>query len=199
MQDKGAMVALSRVAWPASTGAGRLARDLVLAVAGSLVLWLSAKARVPFWPVPLTMQTFVVLLIGMAYGWRLGATTVALYLAQGAVGLPVFAGTPERGIGLAYMLGPTGGYLLGCLAAAALVGGLAEHGWDRRPATTALAMILGLMVIYGLGVLWLGGLVGYARAIEVGVAPFLLADALKVAIATVLFPTAWRLLRRTEG
>ena len=99
-----------------------LARNVALAVAGSIALWVSAKVQIPFLPVPMTLQTLVVLIIGMAYGWRLGAATVALYLAQGAVGLPVFAGTPEKGIGLAYMIGPTGGYLVGFLLAAMAVG-----------------------------------------------------------------------------
>jgi len=126
---------LAQKAVPGSSG---LTRNLMLAVGGSLLLWASARLQVPFYPVPMTMQTFVVLMIGAAYGWRLGAATVALYLLQGALGMPVFAGTPEKGIGLAYMAGPTGGYLVGYVAAAAVTGALAGRGGDRRGATTRL-------------------------------------------------------------
>ena len=108
-----------------------LAGAALLALAGSLLLTLSAKVQVPFYPVPITMQSLVVLCLGATLGARLGAATVVLYLLEGALGLPVFAGTPERGIGLAYMAGPTGGYLIGFVAAAYLVGLLAERGWDR--------------------------------------------------------------------
>ena len=135
-------------------------------MSGTLALALSAKIQIPFWPVPLTMQTLVVLLIGMAYGWRLGGATLLLYLAEGAVGLPVFAGTPEKGIGLAYMLGTTGGYLLGFALAAAACGALAERGWDRSFARVVAAMLIGNAIIYSTGVLWLGlgGRVGQAGA-----------------------------------
>ena len=104
---------------------------MLLALVGTLALTVSAKTQIPFWPVPMTMQTFVVLVIGMAYGARLGVATIALYLLEGALGLPVFAGTPEKGVGLAYMMGPTGGYLLGFVAGAWLCGWLAERGFDR--------------------------------------------------------------------
>ena len=118
--------------WPAE--AVKPVRLVVLALVGTLVLAISAKIQVPFYPVPMTMQTFVVLVIGMTYGWRMGGATILLYLAEGAVGLPVFAGTPEKGIGVAYMLGGTGGYLLGFLIAATACGWLAERGWDRNVA-----------------------------------------------------------------
>lgn len=170
-------------------------RNVTLAVAGSLALWLSAKLQVPFYPVPMTMQTFVVLMIGTAFGWRLGAATVALYLAQGAMGLPVFSGTPEKGIGLAYMVGPTGGYLLGYVAAAALCGFLASRGWDRRIGTTALSMLLGTIVIYAFGLAWLGTVVGWDKPVLAwGLTPFLLGDLLKLALAAVLLPQAWKVL-----
>jgi biotin transport system substrate-specific component len=147
--------------------------------------------------VPLTMQTFVVLVIGMAYGPRLGTATLVLYLAEGAVGLPVFSGTPEKGIGLAYMMGTTGGYLLGFVLAAALCGWLAERGWDRRMATTALAMLLGNIVIYVPGLLWLGSLLGWDKPIlEWGLTPFLYGDLAKLALATAVLPVVWRLVKR---
>ena len=97
--------------WSANTGVNRAIRNVILAIVGTVLLTLSAKIQVPFYPVPMTMQTFMVLTLGMAYGWRLGGATLALYLAEGAIGLPVFAGTPEKGIGLVYMMGGTGGYL----------------------------------------------------------------------------------------
>jgi biotin transport system substrate-specific component len=169
----------------------------LLALAGSILLTISAKIQVPFYPVPMTMQTFVVLSLGMAYGWRLGAATVLFYLAQGAMGLPVFVGTPEKGIGLAYMAGSTGGYLLGFVAAAALVGWLAERGWDRNIGTTALAMLLGNIVIYLPGLLWLGTLFGWDKPILAwGLTPFVLGDLTKLALAAVLMPMAWRAFRQ---
>ena len=131
--------------WPAR-GAGRMARAALLALLGSALLTLSAKVQVPFYPVPMTMQTLVVLLIGMAFGARLGVAAVALYLAEGAVGLPVFAGTPEKGIGLAYMIGPTGGYLLGFVVATAVAGWLAER--RNEPAGIGLAVVAGSIAIY---------------------------------------------------
>src|SRR5262245_2254758 len=161
---------------------------------GICLLTLSAKVQVPFWPVPMTMQTLVVLAIGMAYGPRLGTATVAAYLLAGAAGLPVFAGTPERGIGLAYMMGPTGGFLLSFLAAAWLVGALAERGWDRSIWRCGLAMAIGTIVILLAGVAWLTPSLGVARAYEVGVAPFLLATTVKVALGAIAMPLIWRLL-----
>src|SRR4051794_6282406 len=115
--------------WPNRDAAAL--RGLLLMVVGSLLLTASAKAQVPMWPVPMTMQSFAVLVIGMAYGPRLAFATVGLYLLEGAAGLSVFAGTPERGIGLSYMAGPTGGYLIGFLVSAVAMGWLAERGWDR--------------------------------------------------------------------
>lgn len=170
-----------------------LVRNVLLAIAGSLALWISAKVHVPFYPVPMTMQTFVVLVIGAAFGWRLGAATVALYLAEGMAGLPVFSGTPERGIGLAYMAGPTGGYLAGFLLAAAVVGLLAERGWDRRVLPTLAAMTLGTSIIFVCGVLWLGTVIGWDKPVlELGVWPFLPGELFKIALAAAVLPLAWR-------
>ena len=167
--------------WPATEGQAVL-RTAVLAVFGSLLLWASAKVQVPFYPVPMTLQTAVVLLIGVAYGPRLAAATLLLYLAEGAVGLPVFAGTPERGIGLAYMVGPTGGYLAGFLAAAVIAGWTAER--SRHWLTTALGLLAAIVAIHLLGAAWLATLVGPAKAVSLGVLPFLLGDAVKLALVT---------------
>jgi len=171
---------------------GGLLRNVLLALAGTVALAISAKVQVPFYPVPMTMQTFVVLVIGMAYGWRLGGATVLLYLAQGAAGLPVFA----SGGGLAYFAGPTGGYLVGHAIAAFAVGGLAQRGWDRRVTTTLLAMVIGTAIIFACGVAWLASLAGLEVAITSGVLPFLWGDAFKIALAAAVLPLAWRLAGR---
>jgi len=182
--------------WPE----GSLARPLrlaILALAGTALLTLSAKIQIPFYPVPMTMQTFAVLAIGLAFGWRLGGATLLLYLAEGAAGLPVFAGTPEKGVGIAYLMGPTGGYLLGFALAAALSGWLAERGWDRSAATTALAMLAGNVAIYVPGLLWLGGLIGWDKPVlELGLIPFLAGDLFKLVLAAAVMPLAWKAVRR---
>ena len=191
---------LAAALWPQTGKFGEmseLARNALLAVAGSLLLWACAKIQVPFYPVPVSMGTFAVLAIGMAYGPRLGAVTVLLYLAEGAAGLPVFANTPERGIGLAYMVGPTGGYLVGYVLAAAAVGGLAERGWDRNVFTAAAAMLVGNALIYIPGLFWLGLLFGWDKPILAwGLTPFVLGDLLKLALVAASLPLAWKLLAR---
>jgi len=175
-------------------------RNILLAIAGSLALWISAKVQVPFYPVPMTMQTLVVLLVGMTFGWRLGGATILLYLAEGMAGLPVFANTPERGIGLAYMMGPTGGYLVGFVLAAVAVGGLAERRWDRGILTTLAAMTLGTAIIFASGVLWLGTLIGWDKPVlELGVVPFLPGAAFKIALAAAILPLTWKIVRHTTG
>jgi len=172
-------------------------RPIALVFAGSLLLTLSAKFQVPFYPVPMTLQPLVVLLLGVALGSRLGLATVLFYLAQGVAGLPVFAGTPEKGIGLAYMVGPTGGYLLGFAAAAFVTGWLAERGFDRSRFGALLAMSLGMAVIYAFGLLWLGVFVGYNGTLfTLGLTPFILGDALKIALATLSLPMLWSLLQK---
>ncbi|HLS87046.1 MAG TPA: biotin transporter BioY [Burkholderiales bacterium] len=184
---------------PRLEGNALASRNVLLALAGSLALTLSAKLQIPFWPVPMTLQTFVVLVIGMAFGWRLGALTVALYLAEGALGLPVFAGTPERGIGLAYMAGPTGGYLVGFVAGAALCGFLAERGWDRSVWRTAAAMAAGHVLILALGWAWLSVLIGPAKAYALGVVPFYAATVAKTLLAMAALPLAWKLAGQRAG
>lgn len=178
-----AQATFAEVLWPAE-GRAPLGRAILLALLGSVLLTLSAKLQVPFYPVPMTMQTLVVLLLGMALGARLGAAAVLLYLAEGAIGLPVFAGTPAKGVGIAYMLGPTGGYLLGFLLAAGLAGWLVERRRDW--AGLAAAVVAGMITIYVPGVLWLSGFVGMDGAVSLGVVPFLFGDLLKAVLATVL-------------
>ena len=190
MQPAAARSTLIDALLPAA-GLPAWARNALLAVGGSLLLTLSAKINVPFYPVPLSMQTFAVLVIGAAFGWRLGAATVLLYLAQGALGLPVFAGTPEKGIGLAYMMGPTGGYLVGFVAGAVLTGWLAERGWDRSFLWLAAAMFIGHAVIFVYGLAWLASGIGLAKAWALGVAPFYLATVFKTLLAAACIKAGW--------
>ena len=174
------------------------AAGAVLVAAGILALVIAAKIRVPFWPVPMTMQTFAVLMIGAAYGPRLGGATVLGYLLIGALGADVFTG--EASGGVAYMLGNTGGYLAGFLLAAVALGALARRGWDRSVGWTALALLIGNAAIYAPGLLWLGVLHGFDKPIlDWGLWPFLLGDALKLALAAMLLPLAWRALGPARG
>lgn len=181
-------------AWPGA--AGSWLRMAILAIAGTVLLTVSAKIQVPFYPVPMTMQTFAVLVIGMAYGWKLGGATLLLYLAEGAAGLPVFAGTPEKGIGLAYMAGPTGGYLAGFVLAAGIAGRLGEKGWDRSIPMTLAAMVIGTVIIFAPGYVWLAMLIGSEKAWAFGVMPFLLGEVFKIALAAAVLPGAWKLIAR---
>jgi biotin transport system substrate-specific component len=174
--------------WPQSQA--QLAARALLVALGVMLLSLSAKLQVPFWPVPMTLQTLVVLIIGAGYGARLAGVTLGSYLAIGAVGLPVFAG----GGGVAYMLGPTGGYLLGFLAAAMLLGYLADRGIGRSFPSALLLFGIGEIVIFALGIGWLATLIGIDRAIAAGLVPFILAEILKVALASALLFSAWRKL-----
>jgi biotin transport system substrate-specific component len=181
---------LAAVLWPARERSEWM-RMAVLAVVGSLLLTVSAKVQVPFWPVPMTMQTYAVLVIGAAYGARLGTATVLLYLAQGLVGLPVFAGA---GAGPAYLIGPTAGYLVGFALAAGLVGWAADRGRGRSFVRMVAAMTAGHLLILALGVAWLavGFGTGWERAVAVGLTPFWAATALKSALAAATLPLAWR-------
>ena len=172
--ENNSMPTIANLVWPESKSTNAL-RFVVLVFAGSLLIAVSSKVQIPFYPVPMTMQTFVILGLSMALGWRLAGATLALYLLQGMLGLPVFAGSPEKGIGLAYMMGGTGGYLLGFLAAAITCGWLGEKGWDRNVFKTAAAMFIGNALIYIPGILWLGLLFGWDKPIiEWGLTPFML-------------------------
>ena len=165
---------------------------LLAVLAGLSLLTISAHIKIPFYPVPLTMQTLMVLSIGMTYGARLGGITLLSYLAAGFIGLPVFAG----GAGMVYMMGPTGGYLAGFFAAAVVLGALAERGWTRNWATAAAAMLMGNAIIYLLGVGWLTSLIGWDKAVQFGLLPFLYGDALKLIIAALGVPYLWSKLQQ---
>lgn len=171
------------------TAAASTLTKAALVVFGSLLLAASAQFKIPFYPVPVTGQTLVVLLIGMTYGLRLGGCTVAVYLVEGVVGMPVFAGGSA---GAAILLGPTGGYLFGFLIAAIVLGYLAERGMGRSVTSTVIAMVIGNIIVYAAGASWLATFVGFEKALTLGVAPFLYGDALKLIIAAGLMPLAWR-------
>lgn len=161
---------------PTLRAATKKAAVIVLGVA---LITLCAKLRVPFWPVPMTLHTFAVMAIAVAAGPRLATATFAAYLAAGAIGLPVFAGTPERGIGLAYMVGPTGGYLLGYLAASWVTGALAL---GRGTLGRTLAMLAGLAVTYAVGLPWLGFYLPVDKIVPLGFTPFILGDLINIAM-----------------
>ncbi len=168
-------------------------RPLVLVGVGVAFLALLAQLRLQIGPVPITGQTLGVLVLGAAYGARLGVLTTGAYALLGLVGLPLFAG---GGAGFAYLLGPTGGYLVGFVAAAALLGVLADRGWDRTYVRAAVAMLAATLVIYLFGVAWLTVALGgnVSTALAVGLAPFVAGDLIKLGVAMTLLPTAWRLL-----
>ena len=177
--------------WP-RTAANTLPRAIALMLVGSILLSLSAHVKVPFWPVPMTMQTFVVLMIGAAYGWRLAGATLVAYLIEGAAGLPVFTG----GVGPLYMAGPTGGYLLGFVVAAGVAGFLAERGALRGPVRALFGFLLADALILALGVAWLSTLIGMDKAIAGGLLPFLAGEALKIVLAMALTIAAAPVARR---
>lgn len=185
--------ALVSAALPAK-GATRLASQLLLAVAGSLLLVASAKTKVVFGPVDMSLQTLVVLGIGAAYGLRLGLATIMLYLAQGAMGYPVFQSTPEKGIGLAYMLGSTGGYLAGFVAMVAIVGWAVDRGWGRSVVKMLGVMLVAEVVMMAMGFSWLSLLIGAEKSWQFGVVPFIVPDLIKVALAAAAVPAIWALL-----
>jgi biotin transport system substrate-specific component len=180
--------------WPGHEGVrADLLRAVILIAAGTALLALSAKVNLPLPYVPMTLQTLAVLMLGAAYGWRLGCATVIAYLAEGAIGLPVFAG-PVGGLGP--LAGPTAGYLFGFVAAAFVTGWLSERGWDRNTARLFAAMAIGHVIILAAGFAWLayGIGLGTGKAWVVGVLPFIAGSVVKSALGATLLPAAWRLV-----
>ena len=160
----------------------KIIKSLFIALIGTIILALSSKIKIPFYPVPMTMQTLVVLIIGIGFGWKLGLATVSLYLFEGIIGLPVFSGTPEKGIGLIYFTGPTMGYLIGFLVAVFLAG---KFSYNNNLIKNFLKLTLATSFTYILGVLWLGSLIGWDKPVfTLGVQPFLLAELFKILLAT---------------
>ena len=161
----------------------KLIKYIFIALLGSILLAISSKVKIPFYPVPMTMQTLVVLLIGICFGWKLGIATVSLYIFEGIIGLPVFSGTPEKGVGLAYFMGPTMGYLIGFILAAYLAG---RFIYNNNYFLNFLKLTFAISFIYIVGMVWLGTLIGWDKPIfELGAKPFLLAEVFKILIATI--------------
>ena len=159
----------------------------LIAIIGTVLITISAKVKIPFYPVPMTMQTFVILLIGITLGYKMGLATVTLYLFEGIIGLPVFASSPEIGIGIAYFVGPTMGYLIGFLVAVYFAG---LFKYDKGPINTFLKLIFSVSFIYILGLIWLGTLIGWDKPIfKLGAEPFLLAELFKILLLLFLIPT----------
>jgi len=163
-----------------------IVKNLFIAILGSILLAISAKIKIPFYPVPMTMQTFVVLLLGISLGWKLGLFTVVLYLVEGLAGLPVFAGTPEKGMGIVYFTGPTMGYLIGFLAAVYLTG---FFTFDNNFFKNFAKLLFSVSFIYLLGLIWLGSLIGWDKPVfKLGAQPFLLAELFKISLLALLIP-----------
>lgn len=184
----------------ATEGTALRAKQALLVVAGIAMLAIAAKIKIPMWPVPITMGTFAVLTIGAAYGARLGFVTILGYMIIGALGFDVFAGSSAEKFGLEYMMGGTGGYLVGYVLATVALGMFARAGWDRSAGRMGIAMLVGNALIYVPGLIWLGMLYGWDKPIlEWGLTPFLVGDALKLALATIILPAAWKLVGRARG
>lgn len=186
-------------------GASRTTQDVILVIAGTLIIAVAAKIKVPFFPVPMTLQTFAILLIAATYGMRLGTLTVLAYLGEGLLGLPVFTNTPPAIAGPAYFLGPTGGFLAGFVLMAIIVGYAADRGWDRSIAKLIGTMVVAEVVMFALGFIWLAGFaqlssgavgIGAAKAWAGGVTPFVLGDILKLVLAALLTRGAWATMGR---
>ena len=162
----------------------KIVKYLFIALIGSILLAISSKIKLPFYPVPMTMQTFVVLLLGLSFGYKIALATVGLYLVEGIIGLPVFSNSPERGVGLVYFTGPTMGYLIGFLTACFLSSFISQKD---NYLIIFLKLILSVSTIYILGILWLGTIIGWDKPIfELGVMPFLIAELFKISLLTVL-------------
>jgi len=181
-------------------GAALRVKQAALVIAGIVILAIAAKIKVPMWPVPITMGTFAVLTIGAAYGTRLGLATILGYMIVGALGFDVFAGLSAENFGLTYMMGGTGGYLMGYVLATLALGYFARKGWDRSMLWMAVAMLVGNVLIYVPGLLWLGTLYGWDKPILAwGLTPFLIGDALKLVLAAVLVPAVWKMVGNARG
>ena len=164
----------------------KILKVLFIIIFGSLLITLSAKIKIPFYPVPMTMQTFMIILIGASFGYKIGLATVSIYLLEGIIGLPVFSNSPEKGTGLVYFTGPTMGYLLGFLGAVFFAG---YFKYNKNTFLNFIKIVFSVFTIYLLGLVWLGYLIGWDKPIfKLGAEPFLLAELLKVIILTILVP-----------
>ena len=162
----------------------KILKYILIIFLGSILLTISSKIKIPFYPVPMTMQTFVVLFLGMSFGYKIGLATVSLYLVEGIMGLPVFSNSPEKGVGLVYFTGPTMGYLIGFLLATSMAGYFKFNG---NLLNSFIKLLISVSTIYILGVFWLGSLIGWDKPIiQLGVTPFLIAELFKIVILTLL-------------
>ncbi len=167
-------------------------KNILLILFGTLLLTLSSKIQVPFWPVPMTMQTFVVLIIAMAYGWKLSFLTLLAYLIEGALGLPVFA----KGGGFLYLTGPTAGYLYGMTIAAAVIGYFADLGYGKTIIKCVLPLLIGTIIIFVFGIGYLSSIIGFEKAIVAGLLPFIPSELFKIALAVLIIPTIWKYIQK---
>ena len=182
---------LVNVMFPTS-GIASYIRNIALILFGTLLLAVSSKVQVPFWPVPMTMQTFIVFIIGMTYGSRLAFATLIAYLAEGAIGLPVFA----KGGGMLYLVGPTAGYLYGMTIASGVIGFFGERGYSSSYLKSLIPLSLGTIIIFLCGVYYLGSVIGYDKALAGGLYPFLPSELFKIALAVALIPTIWNQINK---
>ena len=178
----------------------QLIKSLIIIFLGSIILAISAKVKIPFYPVPMTMQTFVVLFLGLSFGYKIGLATVSLYLLEGIIGLPVFSNSPEKGVGLVYFTGPTMGYLIGFLPAVFLTGYFKFGDWTKKANGNVelffinlIKLLISVSIIYLLGLLWLSNLIGLEKALIFGLKPFLIAELFKVLILALLIPLLLKL------
>ena len=167
-------------------------KNIALILFGTLLLAVSSKIQVPFWPVPMTMQTFIVFIIGMSYGWKLAFSTLVAYLAEGALGLPVFA----KGGGLLYLMGPTAGYLYGMTIAAGVIGFFAERGYNKSYIKSLISLMIGTIIIFVLGVGYLGSVIGYDKALAGGLYPFIPSEFFKIGLAVILIPSITKYINK---
>jgi len=178
----------------------RILKYILIVFLGSILLAISSKIKIPFYPVPMTMQTFVVLFLGISFGYKIGLATVSLYLIEGIVGLPVFSNSPEKGVGIIYFTGPTMGYLIGFLPAVFLTGYLKLDDWTKKENRNVefffidlLKLLISVSVIYLLGLLWLSNLIGFEKAILFGFKPFWIAELFKILLLAFLTPLVLKL------
>ena len=170
-------------------------KSFIVIFLGTLALTISAKLKIPFYPVPMTMQTFVVVFLGIAFGYKIGLATVSIYLLEGVIGLPVFSNSPEKGIGLIYFTGPTMGYLIGFLASVFLIGYLRLDDWTKKSDESVklfilnfIKLLISVSTIYLFGLFWLSYLIGLDKAILFGLKPFWIAELFKMSILALLIP-----------
>ena len=178
----------------------KLIKVFLIIITGSILLTISAKIKIPFYPVPMTMQTFVVLFLGIAFGYKIGVVTILLYLFEGIIGLPVFSNSPEKGVGIVYFTGPTMGYLIGFLPAVFLSGYLKLDDWTKKENKNVefffinlLKLLISVSVIYLLGIFWLSNLIGFEKAILFGFKPFWIAELFKILLLSFLTPLVLKL------